>query len=172
MNGAGKSNLLNAITWCLYGKEHHKIAKYTGLPIINTVTQKEMDIGEISEVKVQLKMSENGNLIIIRRKFKFKKINNNEIKVLNYPESGSDGSKFEICKLEGNDWVTSNDPIFTLNKLIPEDILEYFFFDGEQLNYYFKDKSGEKIKDAVFQISQLAILERLINHLKNRRNKF
>ena len=91
---------------------------------------------------------------------------------MSYPESESDGTIFEICKFDGHDWETSNDPIFTLNKLIPQEILEYFFFDGEQLNYYFKDKSGEKIKDAVFQISQLTILERLIDHLKNRRTDF
>ena len=63
MNGSGKSNLLNAITWCLYGKEHHRTAKYTGLPIVNTVTNKELSVGEISQVEVQLKMLDNGKLI-------------------------------------------------------------------------------------------------------------
>ena len=38
-NGSGKSNVLNAITWCLYGKEIHK--KYEeidddNMPLINS----------------------------------------------------------------------------------------------------------------------------------------
>ena len=40
-NGAGKTNLMNAITWCLYGVEYHIDLKYKGLPIINTTALKE-----------------------------------------------------------------------------------------------------------------------------------
>ena len=39
-NGAGKSNLLNAITWCLYGVEIHKSKDNydsSGMPVINTL---------------------------------------------------------------------------------------------------------------------------------------
>ena len=44
-NGAGKSNLLNAITWCLYGIETHKSKDNhdsTGMPIINTSALKSL----------------------------------------------------------------------------------------------------------------------------------
>ena len=37
-NGAGKSNILNALTWCFYGVEVHKDPKaqeFGGMPIIN-----------------------------------------------------------------------------------------------------------------------------------------
>ena len=34
-NGAGKTNIMNAITWCLFGKEYHMDSKYAGLPITN-----------------------------------------------------------------------------------------------------------------------------------------
>ena len=35
-NGAGKTNLLNSITWCLFGEELHVDSKYEGLPMVNT----------------------------------------------------------------------------------------------------------------------------------------
>ncbi|MEN6291761.1 MAG: AAA family ATPase, partial [Methanobacterium sp.] len=104
MNGAGKSNFLNAMTWCLYGEEHHKVAKYEGLPLLNTVTHNDLEVGEICEVKVEMKMCDNENLMFFSRKIEFKKLKNGDVKVLRYPESGDDGSIFEICKLNGDDW--------------------------------------------------------------------
>ena len=52
--GTGKTNLLNAITWCLYGRELHIDTKYKGLPIINTITLNQMEPGQTYEVKVEL----------------------------------------------------------------------------------------------------------------------
>ena len=34
-NGVGKTNVLNAITWCLYDSEMHLGNKYTASPILN-----------------------------------------------------------------------------------------------------------------------------------------
>jgi len=56
--------------------------------------------------------------------------------------------------------------------LIPESIEEYFFFDGERLNDYFRATSGEKIHEAVFKISQLGLLENAIEHLENKKKDF
>ena len=48
-NGEGKSNILNAITWCLYGTEVHlrEKDKDKGLPIANTTAFSELSPGEI-----------------------------------------------------------------------------------------------------------------------------
>ena len=35
-NGTGKTTLLNAITWCLYGNEKHLANEESALPIVNT----------------------------------------------------------------------------------------------------------------------------------------
>lgn len=35
-NGEGKTNILNAITWCLYGEETHLGNKANALPMINS----------------------------------------------------------------------------------------------------------------------------------------
>ena len=42
-NGAGKSNILNALTWCFYGIEVHKdqlVQETGGMPIINVTELK------------------------------------------------------------------------------------------------------------------------------------
>ena len=38
-NGAGKTNLLNAITWCLYDEELHKPDTVSGGPIYNLIAK-------------------------------------------------------------------------------------------------------------------------------------
>ena len=45
-------------------------------------------------------------------------------------------------------------------------IREYFFFDGERLDRYFKDIAGQNIRSAIFQISQIDLLERVSTRLK------
>ena len=37
-NGTGKTNLLNAINWCLYGDEPHLAKDSEGLPLMNLKT--------------------------------------------------------------------------------------------------------------------------------------
>jgi len=53
-NGAGKSNLLNAITWCLYGEERHLNEEAEGLPLINEKIYAELDPGNSERVEVEI----------------------------------------------------------------------------------------------------------------------
>ena len=58
-NGIGNTNIVNAITWCLYGKEPHLRNESTALPIVNT--QYINDIRKIgggqAEISVSLEIS-------------------------------------------------------------------------------------------------------------------
>ena len=73
VNGAGKTNLLNAITWCLFGDELHVDSKYKGLPIVNTTTLHEGK-SDIFELKVEIQFIENdGNKMVVTRCKHYKK---------------------------------------------------------------------------------------------------
>jgi len=52
-NGAGKSNILNALTWCLYGSEDH-LEKYEGSkqPILNDAILASLKEGDTQSVQV------------------------------------------------------------------------------------------------------------------------
>ena len=70
-NGAGKTNLLNAITWCLYDDELHKPDKVSGGPIYNLITKNKMGPNDEFYVKVELSMlDEYENRVIFRRSLK------------------------------------------------------------------------------------------------------
>jgi len=166
-NGAGKTNLLNAITWCLFNKEFHIDKKYEGLPIVNTTTLVESK-DKIVSMKVDIQMIQNdGKRILISREHQYKKDKNNEITEITHKKS------FYIMRERDRDWIgpiSGDDAQFIINNMIPPSIENYFFFDGERMDAYFKENTGDDIRKAVFEISQLELFEKLITHLTSRRN--
>jgi len=173
-NGSGKTNLLNAITWCLYGIEKHLVAKQKGLPIINISNMVQLRDDGIKEVCVEIVMlDEEHDKVIFTRTLDFRKSIDGNLKPIPDSLSASmDGSKFQIMRQIKNEMEIINNPQYILNRLIPEKLEEYFFFDGERLNDYFKDKSGSKIREEVLKISQIDLLEAAIKHLKSKQNDF
>lgn len=169
-NGAGKTNLLNAITWCLFGKELHVDTKYPGLPIVNTTTLDQAKEGDLFEVNVEIQfVQSNGKKIIVTRAIEYKKQKGNPVEI------PSPHAQPRIMRETERDWVGpiyGSDAQYIINNLIPRSIEEYFFFDGERMNDYFKQSTGTDIKRAVFKISQLELLETLIDHLAARKNDF
>lgn len=168
-NGAGKTNIMNAITWCLFGKELHIDSKYAGLPMVNTTALEESG-DDIHEVTVEIQfIQSNGKKLLINRTQQYKK--------------GKDGSLSEIRSPHylsvmyetERDWgypLYDDSAQFNIDNLIPLSVEEYFFFDGERMDDYFRENTGRDIKDAVFKISQLELFEKLIDHLTARRNDF
>ena len=51
-NGTGKTTLLNAITWCLYGRELHLTEERKALPLVNSAVARNAQSGESIQVKV------------------------------------------------------------------------------------------------------------------------
>ncbi len=168
-NGAGKTNILNALTWCLFGEEYHMDSKYKGLPIVNADALDESKKGVIlTSVEVQF-VDDNGKKILISRTINYRELNG---KLVEFP-----GTHAPPCIMlqTGRDWgypTYGEDAQFRINSLISKEIEEYFFFDGERMDDYFKEKSGAEIQDAVFQISQLELFVKLIDHLSKRKNEF
>lgn len=168
-NGAGKTNLLNAITWCLFGKELHVDSKYKGLPLVNTTALEESG-DNLFEVRVEIQfIQSDGKKLIVTRESHYKR--------------GKDGGlakvpsvhSLSIMRQGKRDWfgpIYGDDAQYIIDNLIPPSIEEYFFFDGERMDDYFKENTGRDIKSAVFQISQLQLLEKLIQHLTIRKNDF
>lgn len=168
-NGAGKTNLLNAITWCLYAQEMHLGDKYKALPLMNTATIADIQSGTVREVLVQICMRDEENKqIIITRTLPFVKSENGRMqKTSDHYANSPDGSVFKIGRQIGKEIKLDPHPEYTLSKIVPATIQEYFFFNGERLDDYFRESSGEKIRKAVFKMSQIDIMKRAIEHLKS-----
>lgn len=161
-NGIGKTNILNAITWCLYGDEPHLGDSSRSLTKLNLQSKEEilMQNGKTGTIEVNI-CAEDENAII-----KFVRKVDIDIKTLFEYKS-----EFSVETTSPNDKYntkihTGDEAIAYVNKYMPERIRQYFFFDGEQLDKYFITDASSSIRDSVYAISQVDIVFRIANNLE------
>lgn len=172
-NGVGKTNLLNAFTWCLYGDEPHLgNSKYdAGEPKLNKeviaeCVQNSVWVESVSViVTVELGDAKNST-VKIKRSVPFRLLQKDGLEFIEKKAE----EQFTVTVTNGIDGqalsLKNEGATAYINRYLPESIREYFFFDGEQLNTYFQETKGDRIKEAVYSISQIDVLSRTIDHLK------
>lgn len=166
-NGSGKTTFLNALSWCLYGAESYSIDNSNvikGLDICNEKAKNIATIGDEIEVRVELEFLDDDNQPLIFDRVQYFIKNKNGL----HPSSRS----FDLKTKEGNDFKFHKNPNYTIEKKIPREIKNYFFFKGEDLNNYFDETKDEDIKKAVYEISQLSLLKKVRKNLPNVKQKY
>lgn len=157
-NEVGKTTIMNAITWCLYGVEYYK--NEGNEPIWSKSTSYDLENGEEDYVEVKLIMEDSkGKEVKFIRTLEFYKNDAGECK------KGATEDTILIDEVP-----VGIKPLF-MNKHLPKNIREYFLFDGEQLEKYFKEDNTH-IKKSVYKLSQLDLLKKTIDHLKTREKDF
>ncbi|GAW32843.1 AAA family ATPase, partial [Carboxydocella sp. JDF658] len=156
-NGMGKSNLLNAVNWCLYKDEPHLHLDSKALPILNLDVIKNNE-ENYSTVLVEVYVNNDEDNIIFKRESVFNVQSEKPIGV---------NEKFEVCIINNNGTkiFIDEDADNYVRQFAPKEIREYFFFDGERLNSYFREQTGDNIKKSIFEISNVYLLERIENRL-------
>lgn len=154
-NGTGKTNTLNAINWCLYDKEPHLSAESQQLPRLNLNTIKGANKDDFQIVSVELWVGNDiDNKVVFKREETFRI---NEPEILPTPIT----KKFTVTTYDENNNATifENEEADTfVERFVPSGLREFFFFDGERLDKYFIDATGQKISKAIFEISQIDLL--------------
>ena len=161
-NGVGKTNVLNAITWCLYDTEMHLGDKNTALAILNNQKVQELrqhlpeggnTIGDAT-VSIFFSSDDAAEKIRFQRVGKFNVTNEAVIPV---------NTEFSIMHFVDGEWNSIDSEEETLSlvkKNVPEEIHEYIFFDGEHLESYFKAGQFENIKNGIEELTQAKIIEK------------
>lgn len=160
-NGTGKTNLLNAINWCLYGTEPHLGSKNGSLPTCNTSS---IANNKKSIVSVSLEViDEEGIKTIFERTKEYLGTGDK------YIEKPNNFDVFRMLSNKGtlDKIINPDDKQLIINKLFPESISSYFFFDGEKLDKYFKVEHMGAIKDNILQITNLKSLLRIDENLND-----
>lgn len=160
-NGTGKSNFLNAITWCLYNKEVHSSAKNKSLPIMSLKKLRNIEVGDIANVSVEISLSNEENDIFIKRTQSYKKTGDNKEPIFALSNS------LEVNYIgEKNACYTDEDASKQIKKILPDDLMQYFFFDNEQMDQFFEENKANTIKSSIHSISQVSLLEKMENRLE------
>lgn len=165
-NGIGKTNLLNAIDWCLYGEESHLGDKDDSLSICNLkAIDKALETGQTAAVvSVKIYAKEKDDSVIFERSVV---VNPNTLL------PGIERFQVIITPPSGNSTIEDGEgAVDVVNRYLPKKIKQYFFFDGEQLyNYFGKSQDTTHVKDSIHEIAQINVVTHVREHLNAAMNE-
>ncbi|MDQ6883741.1 MAG: AAA family ATPase [Candidatus Dormibacteraeota bacterium] len=156
-NGRGKTTLLNAVRWALYG--HYNDRQGRQVPpevILNRQARRE----GTTEFAVELNLKEGADHYLLRR-----------TQILS--AAGSPPSQLYIER--NGSPLTAGERERTIGQLLSEKVSRFFLFDGEQLQNYesllFHEHS-QLIKQSIEQILGLPLLDNALSDLSAIRDEF
>lgn len=154
-NTSGKTTFVQAFKWALYGSTSFS----TRDVMLNMDLQREMNPGDEEKVEVEINLEhDNTEYFIIRSQDYSCNVKGvvdpsfTNIQVLRKMEDGQTQIIDDKNKIES-----------TINKILPEDLSSYFFFDGESIESISREKD---ITNAVKGLLGLSVLEKAMEHLK------
>jgi DNA sulfur modification protein DndD len=123
-NGRGKSTIMESIFWALYGKEkkYDRLVAANYPALVNNTARKEGN----AFARVAMRFEHDGRLIEIERKVAARK-------GVSDPTRRSDFEETLSFKVDGKDMGQDNSMIY---EEFPEDVANFFFFDGETITRY------------------------------------
>lgn len=162
-NGAGKTTLLNAFTWVLYGKFTPDFEQPDRL--VNRRLMAGIAHGEEGTARVILEFEHDHNRYRLQR----------EIAKCNTP-NGRRTKVREHLRLTftdegGSNYEQRDNPGEAIDRILPERLHQFFFFNGERIEHLADPSAFEEIEEAIKTLLGLAVIERAIQHLPQvRRN--
>lgn len=156
-NGEGKTNILNALTWCLYGIELHLGDKNTAIRTINSQYVQELrnhgeKHGEASVI-VEMSIEEGGTI-------RFMRTANFSIT----PADAIETKQETLVVMEGKAGhvftESKEDYAMYVSRYVPQEINEYIFFDGELMDQYFKSDKRVNIENGIKDLTKVSTIEK------------
>ncbi|MGN2613458.1 AAA family ATPase [Aliivibrio fischeri] len=156
-NGSGKTSLLNAFKWCFYGTTDFDTGTEN---ILNEAAIQHAATGEIIELNITVMFEQDGCYYDVVRKAKYRKLPDNKVEDLKT-------IVFKVQKTtDKGETITSESPQSEINKVLPESLHPYFFFNGERIEKLAGVNESGQIKEAIKRLMGLKQIERAERHLK------
>jgi len=153
--GAGKTNLLRAITWAIYGEIESSSER--GKPyLLSDSVVVELEDGKYAdtEVMVGIELGDSATARISRKQ-SFKKAG--EIVV----PFGEPSLTVQTTKDVKHGFSVEPDPHGWVEKHLPRRFRPYFLFDGERLEKFLADSDAPKIRAAIQEVARIDVLNRI-----------
>lgn len=119
---------------------------------------RDIEIGDIANVSIEIVLNNEENDIFVKRTQSYKKTG--DVNEPIFPLSNT----LEVNYIgEKNASYIGEDASRQIKKLLPDDLMQYFFFDNEQMDQFFEENKANSIKDSIHSISQVSLLEKMEN---------
>ncbi|WP_380277449.1 AAA family ATPase [Kitasatospora purpeofusca] len=155
MNGAGKTTLLNAFTWALYGSFSGDFERQER--VINDHTWALTPFGAQVGASVRLVFEHEGHLFSVLR-------------AVNTTKAAEEQSalplELTVTETAGGVSQKVDNGQDRLQKILPEGLRQFFFFNGERMERMFTGDRTDEVQQAIKTLMGLEEIERAItNHL-------
>ncbi|GGD08293.1 AAA family ATPase [Pontibacillus salipaludis] len=158
-NGAGKTALLNAFNWSLYG--------ITDLPdpdkLVNSYAVESAPDARKVEMYVELEFESREVEYILKRSIVGTKYGSD----LRNPEE-----QILLQYFSDGQWRKLSNPTNEINRILPQNLRNYFLFDGERIDHLSRHDDNDEIKEAVKVVMDLEIIDRGIKHTEDAKKDF
>jgi len=156
-NGTGKTTMLNAFYYCMYGEVEPPLFVSK---ILNELAEHELQEGGTVDAKVEITFVDKEIEYTAIRKRTFVKRNGSATQL-----GGEDFNILQKNEKTGNSReIAESDDFF--ENIIPNNLRGFFFFDGERIDRLAKVDGRDEIRDAILNILGLTKLENLKGHLE------
>ena len=158
-NGSGKTTILNAFTWVLY--EQFTGAFNDPKSLINKRAIQEIEIGEKIECFVEIVFEHDYKTYQLKRKCCAYRRPNNRVEI-------STPQLFMMVADDDGTWKPPlQQPQDIIERILPQSLHQYFFFDGEHIDHLLRGQAKQKIAEDTKELIGIKVLERAVSHLKN-----
>lgn len=152
-NGRGKTTLLNAFRYALFGSVQRR---YGTLTVLREMENYESRDDGIFGFSIAVRMENDGDQYVLTRSFKPRA-------GVTIPKTDADYERKIFLKKNGS-LLSPEQREHTLNVLMPEQVSRFFLFDGELLQEYEglvidEANSGERIKESIEKILGVPVLQ-------------
>ena len=163
VNTSGKTTIVRAFEWCLYGKNG-----FEDQILLNSEVKDKMREGEAQDVWVEVTFSHDGITYYLRRTQRYicaDQYRDNGKIVVNLSKKSSEDLSLEYLRRDGQTKL----PIErynideSINRILPKDLSDYFFFGGERISGI---ANRTDLSKAVRGLMRLDVLENAYTHLK------
>jgi len=162
VNGSGKTSMFIALNWCLYGKD---VVENIG-NLISKEAMQQIAPGELVQTSVELAFSHDEQKYIMRRSVAAVRQVDGTIEPYNNEEVIM---KRIIASGEAKDELS---PGTVINAILPANVRTYFLFDGEKIDNFARPEAVSEVKEAIYLVLRLEILDRARKHLKEMERRY
>jgi DNA sulfur modification protein DndD len=156
VNGAGKTSLFLALNWCLYGEGVENVGELISKEAISHAQE-----GDVVGASVELTFTHNGERYLVSRSLEGVREETGSVSV-------KEQSDFTMMRTRWDGQAERvNNPIGTMNAILPSNVRTYFLFDGEKIDNFAKPEASDEVRYAIYNVLKLEVMTRARRHLSD-----
>lgn len=163
VNTSGKTTIVRAFEWCLYGKNG-----FDDKCLLNSEVKNQMHTGETQSVNVKVEFTHDSIVYTLKREFIYtcvdRRTEGAEIVVDLNIKSPIENVTLEYLNKDGQTKTAIDESMIkeSMDRIIPKDLSDYFFFGGERISNI---ANRDDLSSAVKGLMRLDILQNARTHL-------